>query len=144
MAIALLLASAAPVQAVGQKRSKTVVAKERIGKSAETGAVWADEMPADQRKVMLVIKSKRVEKVDQIAIAWSCNEPDASPDEAMSKAKWFAPEGGVELPAKLTLRLPKNVDSQHCEVSGGMSAAFDDGLGGSLTMKLVAVGPKKN
>ncbi len=133
-AIALILSSASPVQAADSKRVRTVVAKERVGKRVEFASVTSDAIPVNQAQVLFVIKSKKVKRVEQISVTYFCRAEGASPDEAVSKSKYFAPEGGIDLPVKIRMNLPEG--SEDCYVSGGLSSPFED-RAGPMTLKLV-------
>lgn len=140
-AIALLLSSSAPVQAAGSQRSKTVVAKERIGKRAEVTSISVGSISAEQAKVVLFVKSKRVERVDQMSITYSCKDPSVSPDQAVTRVKWFSPDEGIDLPAKVGLRLPTKTSSEHCSVTAAVSTP-SGGRAGPMTLKLVTFAKK--
>ena len=106
-----------------------------MGKRVEFGSVAADSIRSNQGKATFTVKSKRVSHVDQISIAYSC--PSENPDEkARSKAKYVAPDGGLELPARVTIRLPNN--SEDCYVSASVSALLQD-RAGPMTLKLVTI-----
>ncbi len=148
-----LLAALVPTAAVeaANPRIKTVskvaVTVQRQGGfvavAAGGGSLGSDTVLDDGLvKVQVKVSSKKFSQVDQLSITYSCAHPSGDADRAVTKAKWFAPEGGVKLPKTIGLTLPKDRASSLCYVSAGLSAPWNGERAGKVTLALKTVKKK--
>ncbi len=148
-----MLAALVPTSSVeaANDRIKTVskvnVAVQRQGGfvavAAGGGIVGTDTAIDDGLvKARLKVSSKKFSTVDQISITYFCASPDGDPDKAVSKSKYSAPEGGVQLPKTININLPNDRDTSLCYISAGMSAPWTGERDGKVTLALKTVKKK--
>ena len=116
--------------------SKVTVATQRHGGqvtlAAGLGGTPATNLPVNQKKFTLQVKSKKVDKVDKIAVAYSCY--NAAGDLTAQKFKELRPVEGISLPAKLSLSLKS--PSETCYITGAVDAPWTGQDREKLTMTL--------
>ncbi len=138
--VAALLAPglSAPVDAQRKTTvvSKVTVATQRHGGqvtlAAGLGGSSATNLPANQKKFTFQVKSKKVDKVDKIAVAYSCY--NSSGNLTAQKFKELRPVDGINLPAKLSLSLKS--PSETCYITGSIDAPWTGQDRDKLTLTL--------